>query len=128
VSPGGAHWWPVELRAGEATPKACRRRPTEQSVSGVALAGELRGLRFVLCPASFMIGGTSGSDTKLCQPCSSQSKMTQTRSSSEGSRKTSALLEPCCLRFSAPVVEKISRKRSKSCTCVVARSIAISFR
>ena len=40
---------------------------------------------FVLCPACFMIGGTSGSATKLCQPCSSQSKITQTRSSSAGS-------------------------------------------
>ena len=49
-----------------------------------------------------MIGGTSGSETKLCQPCSSQSKITQTRSSSAGSRKTIAPLEPCCLRFSAP--------------------------
>src|SRR4051794_22244990 len=81
---------------------------------------------FDLCPASFMIAGTSGSDTKLCQPCSSQSKTTQTRSSSEGSRKMSALFEPCCWRFSAPVVEKISRKRSKSSTCVVASSIVIS--
>src|SRR5512140_3438230 len=53
-----------------------------------------------------MIGGTSGSDTKLCQPCSSQSKTAQTRSSSEGSRKTSTPLDPCCLRFSAPLVEK----------------------
>ena len=60
-----------------------------------------------MCPASFMIGGTSGSDTKLCQPCSSQSKITHTRSSSEGSRKTSAPFEPWSLRFSAPVVEKI---------------------
>src|SRR3954470_4414739 len=81
-----------------------------------------------LCPASFMIAGTSGSDTKLCQPCSSQSKTTQTRSSSEGSRKMSALFEPCSLRLSAPVVEKISRKRSKSSTCVVASSIFISIR
>ena len=45
-----------------------------------------------LCPASFMIGGTSGSATKLCQPCSSQSKITQTRSSSEGSRKIARAL------------------------------------
>src|SRR3954471_23101539 len=73
-----------------------------------------------------MIGGTSGSDTKLCQPPSSQSKTTQTRSSAEGSRKTSAPFEPCSLRFSAPPLEKTSMKRSKSSTCVVASSIAIS--
>src|SRR5437870_7357011 len=75
-----------------------------------------------------MIGGTSGSETKLCQPCSSQSKTTQTRSASEGSRKTIAPFEPCCLRFSAPCVEKMSRKRSRSSTCVVARSMSLSFR
>src|SRR5690349_17216042 len=75
-----------------------------------------------------MIGGTSGSETKLCQPCSSQSKTTQTRSSSEGSRKMTAPLDPCCRRFSAPLVEKISRKRSKFSTCVVASTISISFR
>src|SRR3954469_15768122 len=50
-----------------------------------------------------MSGGTSGSDTKLCQPCSSQSNITQTRSSSEGSRKMRAPFDPCCLRFSAPL-------------------------
>src|SRR4051794_38915333 len=69
-----------------------------------------------------MIAGTSGSDTKLCQPCSSQSKITQTRSPSEGSWKTIAPFDPCCLRFSAPFVEKTSMKRSKSSTCVVASS------
>ena len=36
--------------------------------------------------------------------------------------------EPCCLRFSAPCVEKTSRKRSRSSTCVVARSISFSLR
>src|SRR4051812_2799810 len=71
-----------------------------------------------LCPASFMIGGTSGSDTKFCQPCSSQSKTTHTRSASEGSRKMSAPWDPCSWRFSAPLVEKISRKWSKSSICV----------
>src|SRR5205823_10799661 len=59
-----------------------------------------------------MIGGTSGSETKLCQPSASQSKSTQTRSASLGSRKTVAPLDPCCLRFSAPLVEKIFSKRS----------------
>ena len=34
---------------------------------------------------------------------------------------------PCCLRFSAPFVEKTSRKRSRSSTCVVARSMSFSF-
>src|SRR5204862_6141053 len=80
-------------------------------------------LGLLLCPASFMIAGTSGSDTKLCQPCASQSKITHTRSSSEGSRKMRAPLDPCCLRFSALLVEKISWNWSKSSTCVVARSI-----
>src|SRR4051794_29656636 len=75
-----------------------------------------------------MIAGTSGSDTKLCQPCSSQSKITQTRSFSEGSRKMRAPLDPCCLRFSAPLVEKISWNWSKSSTCVVARSICFLSR
>src|SRR5438034_8553019 len=75
-----------------------------------------------------MIGGTSGSDTKLCQPCSSQSKSTQTRSVSEGSRKIVAPLEPCCLRFAAPASVKTAMNWSKSSTCVVASSISVSFR
>src|SRR6478752_6930651 len=70
-----------------------------------------------------MIGGTSGSDTKLCQPCSSQSNATQTRSVSEGSRNTTAPFDPCWRRLSAPLVENTSRKRSKSSTCVVASSM-----
>src|SRR3954469_5836214 len=74
-----------------------------------------------------MIGGTSGSEMKLCQPSSSQSKSTQTRSSSLGSRKTVAPLDPCCFRFSAPLVEKIFKKRSKSSTVVVARINCLSF-
>jgi hypothetical protein len=44
---------------------------------------------------------------KLCQPASSQSKTTQIRPSSLGSRKTLAPFEPCSLRFSAPLVEKV---------------------
>src|SRR6266516_1848573 len=68
-----------------------------------------------------MIGGTSGSETKLCQPSASQSKSTQTRSCSFGSRKTVAPLEPYCLRFSAPLVEKMLRKQSKSSTSFVAK-------
>src|ERR1700756_443544 len=67
-----------------------------------------------------MIVGTSGSDRKFLNPCSSQSKITHTRSDSAGSRKTAAPFDPCCLRFSAPLVEKIFRKRSKSSTLVVA--------
>src|ERR1700751_871270 len=70
-----------------------------------------------------MIGGTSGSDTKLCQPSASQSKMTHTRLASLGSRNTCAPLEPCWRRLSAPLVEKIRSKRSKSSTVVVARNI-----
>src|SRR5919201_2942558 len=58
---------------------------------------------------------------KLCQPASSQSKTTQTRSSSLGSRKTCAPLDPCCLRFSAPLVENAFQKRSKSSNFAVAR-------
>src|SRR5579862_456093 len=72
-----------------------------------------------------MIGGTSGSEAKLCQPSRSQSKITQTRSAWFGSRNTSAPFEPCCLRFSAPFVEKTLVKRSKSSTVVVARSILV---
>src|SRR3954451_23773503 len=74
-----------------------------------------------------MIGGTSGSDTKLCQPSGFQSKITQTRSSWFGSRKTVAPFEPCSLRFSAPFVEKTSRKQSTSSTVVVASSMCSSF-
>src|SRR5947209_18241968 len=72
-----------------------------------------------------MIPGTSGSEAKLCHPSRSQSKITQTRSVSLGSRNTSAPFEPCCLRFSAPLVEKTLVKRSKSSTVVVARSIPV---
>src|ERR1035441_10702479 len=72
-----------------------------------------------------MIGGTSGSETKLFQPSRSQSKITHTRSSWLGSRYTSAPFEPCCLRCSAPVVENTLVKRSKSSTVVVARSILV---
>src|SRR3954467_8883590 len=72
-----------------------------------------------------MIGGTSGSETKLCQPAASQSKRTQTRSSSLGSRKTVAPSDPCCFRFSAPVVEKTFKNWSKSSTVVVARNIPV---
>src|SRR6266508_2788585 len=78
-----------------------------------------------MCPASCRIAGTSGSETKFCQPSASQSKSAQTRASSLGSRKTVEPLDPCCLRFSAPFVEKISRKRSKSSTFVVARIISL---
>src|SRR5579864_448937 len=72
-----------------------------------------------------MIGGTSGSEAKLFQPSRSQSKITQARSVSFGSRNTTAPFEPCCLRFSAPLVEKTLVKRSKSSTVVVARSIPV---
>src|SRR5882724_3868905 len=74
-----------------------------------------------------MIGGTSGSEAKLCQPFSSQSKTTQTRSFSLGSRNTVAPLHPYCFRFSKLLVEKIFRKRSKSSTLVVASNISLSF-
>src|SRR2546421_8163823 len=59
---------------------------------------------------------------KLCQPSSSQSKSTQTRPSSLGSRKTCEPLDPCCLRFSRLVVEKIFHQRSNSSTFVVAKN------
>src|SRR6187431_1701738 len=75
-----------------------------------------------------MIGGTSGSDTKLCQPSASQSKSTQTRSSWLGSRNTSAPLDPCSFRFSAPLVEKMLRNCSKSSTVVVARIMFVLLR
>src|SRR5712671_1261528 len=71
-----------------------------------------------------MMAGTSGSDRKFLKPCSSQSKITQTRSASVGSRKTVAPLDPCCFRFSAPLVENTFRKRLKSSTFVVASIIS----
>src|SRR5262249_20165574 len=80
---------------------------------------------FPLWPASFMIGGTSGSETKLAQPFSSQSKSAQTRLASLGSRNTVQPLDPCCFRFSAPLVEKTVRNWSKLSTVVVARIIAL---
>src|SRR3954449_11467157 len=75
-------------------------------------------------PAAFRIAGTSGSDTNAAQPAASQSNSTQTRPCSVGSRNTVAPLDPCCARFSAPFVEKTSRKRSTSSICVVARIMA----
>src|SRR3954469_19753622 len=71
-----------------------------------------------------MIGGTSGSERKLWKPSSSQSKSTQTLSPSLGSRKTFEPVDPCCFRFSAPLVEKIFKNWSKSSTVVVARNIS----
>src|SRR5215210_8997260 len=62
---------------------------------------------------------------KFCQPSSSQSKTTHTRSSSLGSRKTCAPLDPYCLRFSAPLVENAFQKRSKSSIFVVARIMSL---
>src|SRR5580765_5116021 len=59
---------------------------------------------------------------KLCQPSASQSKSTQTRPSSLGSRKTCEPLDPCCFRFSRLVVEKTLHQRSKSSTFDVARN------
>src|SRR5712691_9497093 len=59
---------------------------------------------------------------KLCQPSASQSKSTQTRPSSWGSRKTCEPLDPCCFRFSRLVVEKTLHQRSKSSTLLVARN------
>src|SRR5437764_3189949 len=75
-----------------------------------------------------MIGGTSGSETKFCQPDASQSKSTQTRSFSLGSRNTVERLETCCFRFSAPLVEKVFfRKRSKSSTSSLPKSFLSSL-
>src|SRR5438552_11984067 len=59
---------------------------------------------------------------KFCQPSASQSKSTQTRPSSLGSRKTCEPLDPCCFRFSRLVVEKTFIQRSKSSTFDVARN------
>src|SRR6266545_1704676 len=78
-----------------------------------------------MCPASCRIAGTSGSETNFCQPSASQSKSTHTRSFSTGSRNTVEPFDPCCFLFSAPLVEKMSRKRSTSSTFVVARIISI---
>src|SRR6266536_6273198 len=78
-----------------------------------------------MCPASCRIAGTSGSETNFCQPSASQSKSTHTRSFSTGSRNTVEPFDPCCFLFSAPLVEKMFRKRSTSSTFVVARIISI---
>src|SRR6266508_47357 len=61
---------------------------------------------------------------KFCQPYASQSKTTETRPSSLGSRKTCEPLDPCCLRFSRLVVEKTLHQRSKSSTF----DVAIAYR
>src|SRR6478735_5021213 len=74
-----------------------------------------------------MIGSTSGSDTKLAQPASSQSKSTQTRFVSLGSRNTVAPWDPWWARLSAPFVLNTSRNRSTSSTCVVARIMSLPF-
>src|SRR5947209_17315314 len=79
-----------------------------------------------MCPASCRIGGTSGSVTKLLPPFRIPIEEDQTLFSSVGSRKTVEPFEPCWCRFSAPLVEKISRNRSTSSTLVVARIISLS--
>jgi hypothetical protein len=48
--------------------------------------------------------------------------------SSFGSRKTCEPLDPYCFRFSAPFVENVFQKRSKSSNFDVARITSISFR
>src|SRR5882724_5745173 len=60
-----------------------------------------------ICPASWRIGGTAGSETNCLKPSGFQSRTTQTRSASPGSRYTLAPLDPCSFLFSAPLVEKI---------------------
>src|SRR5712692_11458951 len=59
---------------------------------------------------------------KFCQPSASQSKSTQTRPFSLGSRKTCEPFDPCCFRFSRLVVENTLHQRSKSSTFVVPRN------
>ena len=94
---------------------------------GVVLAEELRRLgRSLRKPGFLKDRRDSGSEVKLCQPASSQSKIAQTRSLSFGSRKTCDPLQPCCFRFSAPLVEKVFQKRSKSSIFAVARTIVSS--
>src|SRR6476659_2514536 len=113
---------------GGAAPTSVSAAPRPMDAQASMLRANMAACGLPLCPASFRIGGTSGSDTKLCQPCSSQSNATQTRSASVGSRNTVAPLDPCCRRLSAPLVENTSRKRSKSSTCVVASNMDGSFR
>src|SRR6266487_2714467 len=79
------------------------------------------------CPASFRIGGTSGSDTKFAHPSSFHSNSTHTRFSSVGSRNTAEPFDPCRARLSAPLLPNTSRNRSTSSTVVVARIMMISF-
>ena len=60
-----------------------------------------------------MIGGTAGSETKLCQPSASQSKMTQTRSSSLGIAEYERALELASWRLlgagGADILEETGR-------------------
>src|SRR6266571_5798901 len=63
---------------------------------------------------------------KFCQPSASQSKSTQTRPSSLGSRKVCEPLDPCCFRFSRLVVVKTLHQRLKSSTFDVARNNSLS--
>ena len=63
-------------------------RPPRAGLLGVVPAAELRCLRLTFVPGFLEDRGTSGSETKFCQPDAFQSKSTQTRSSSLGSRNT----------------------------------------
>src|SRR3954453_15944557 len=78
------------------------------------------------CPASLSTAGTSGSDTKSAQPCSSQSRTTPSRLSSFGSRYTTELFEPCRARLSAPAAPNTFKNCSTSATVVVASSLIVS--
>src|ERR1700730_16691844 len=80
------------------------------------------------CPASLRIGGTSGAETNVAHPSSSQSNSAQTRFSSVGSRNTVEPFEPWRARLSAPFVPNTSRNRSTFSTVVVARIMTAPFR
>ena len=93
---------------------------------GVVLAEELRRLGRTLRKPGFLKDRRDlGVRREAFHPASSQSKIAQTRSLSFGSRKTCDPLQPCCFRFSAPLVEKVFQKRSKSSIFTVARTISL---
>ena len=118
-----------DCRLGERSSPSARRLEGSGVGFGLAveLAGEFRDLWPSGVPGFLKNRRDLGSETKFFQPSSSQSKSTQTRPSSLGSRKVCEPLDPCCFRFSRLVVEKTPHQRSKSSTFDVARNISRPF-
>ena len=93
---------------------------------GLGLAGRLCRLRPTLgVPHPGRSAACRGRTSGAQYASWSMSKTTQTRLSSLGSRNTRAPWDPCSFRFSAPFVEKVFQKRSKSSTFTVDRINAL---